>query len=59
MFGASTGSNDLAGKTNAYVASFFQSRFVVKDQRLDAQVLDAALAVYVTDGTLDNTGVRT
>jgi hypothetical protein len=57
MFGALSGSNNLAGKTNAYVASFFQSRFVVKDQKLDAQVLATALAVYVTDGTLDNTGV--
>jgi hypothetical protein len=59
MFGASSGSNDLAGKGNAYVASFFQSRFVVKDQKLDAQVLATALAVYITDGTLDNTGVGT
>jgi hypothetical protein len=25
--------------------------------KLDAQVLDTALAVYVTDGTLDDTGV--
>jgi hypothetical protein len=59
MFGALSGSNDLAGKNNAYVAWFFQSRFVVKDQKLDAQVLATALAVYVTDGTLDNTGVGT
>jgi hypothetical protein len=57
MFGASTGSNDLAGETNAYVASFFQTRFVVKDQKFDAQVLATALAVYLTDGTLDSTGV--
>jgi uncharacterized delta-60 repeat protein/CSLREA domain-containing protein len=59
IFGASSGSNDLAGQNNAYVASFFQSRFVVKEQKLDAQVLATALAVYVTDGTLDNTGVGT
>src|SRR5262245_16935886 len=57
MFGASAGSNNLAGKDNASVAAFFQTRFVVKDQKLDAQVLATALAVYVTDGTLDNTGV--
>jgi hypothetical protein len=57
MFGASSGSNDLAGQNNAYVASCFQSRFVVKDQKLDAQVLATALAVYVTDPTLDSTGV--
>ena len=34
-----------------------ESRFVVKGQKLDAQVLATALAVYVTDGTLDSTGV--
>jgi probable HAF family extracellular repeat protein len=59
MFGAQSGSNNLAGKNNAFVASFFQSRFVVKDQKLDAQVLATALSVYVTDGTLDSTGVGT
>jgi hypothetical protein len=32
---------------------------VVKDQKLDAQVLATALSVYVTDGTLDSTGVGT
>ncbi len=57
MFGASSGSNNLAGKNNTYVASFFQSRFVVHGQKLDAQVLATALAVYVTDSTLDSTGV--
>ncbi|MFI5458751.1 MAG: choice-of-anchor Q domain-containing protein [Isosphaerales bacterium] len=59
MFGAEAGNNDLAGKSNADIASFFQSRFVIKQQKLDAQVLATALAVYVTDGTLDNTGVGT
>ena len=59
MFGASSGSNNLAGKNNAYVASFFQSQFVVHGQKLDAQVLATALAVYVTDATLDSTGVGT
>jgi probable HAF family extracellular repeat protein len=59
MFGAQSGGNNLAGKSNADVAAFFQSRFVVKDQKLDAQVLATALSVYVTDGTLDSTGVGT
>ena len=59
MFGPDSGSNDLTGKSNADVAAFFQSRFVVKDQKLDAQVLATALSVYVTDGTLDSTGVGT
>jgi hypothetical protein len=57
MFGALSGSNSLAGQSNAYVASFFQGRFVVHGQKLDAQVLATALAVYVTDPTLDSTGV--
>ena len=57
MLGAAAGGNDLAGRSNADVAAFFQSRFVVKDQKLDAQVPATALAVYVTDGTLDDTGV--
>src|SRR5262249_16691842 len=56
-FGQYSGSNDLAGQNNASVASFFQSRCVVHGQKLDAQVLATALAVYVTDPTLDSTGV--
>jgi hypothetical protein len=59
ILGASSGSNNLAGQNNAYVASFFQSRFVVHGQKLDAQVLATALAVYVTDPILDSTGVGT
>jgi hypothetical protein len=59
MFGALSGGNSLTGQNNSYVASFFQSRFVVKDQKLDAQAQAAALAVYVTDSTLDSTGVGT
>jgi ELWxxDGT repeat protein/VCBS repeat-containing protein len=56
-FGANAGSNDLAGKTNASVAALFQSDFVVKGVKLDAQVLATALAVYATNATLDPTQV--
>ena len=59
MFGALSGSDNLAGQNNAYVAAFFQGRFVVHGQKLDAQVLAMVLAVYVTDATLDSTGVGT
>ena len=59
MFGASAGGDDLAGNTNAAIATFFQKQFVVHGQKLDAQVLATALAVYVTDPTLDSTGVGT
>jgi parallel beta-helix repeat protein len=59
MFGASAGGGNLAGKGNAFIAALFQSDFVVHGTKLDAQVLATALAVYVTDGTLDSTGVGT
>ena len=60
MFGALAGTNDLAGESNASVAAFSSNRgFVVHDQKLDAQVLATALAVYVTDPTLDSTSVGT
>jgi parallel beta-helix repeat protein len=57
MFGSDSGSNDLADQSNASIAAFFQQKFVVHGQKLDAQVLATALAVYVTDPTLDTTGV--
>jgi hypothetical protein len=56
MFGANS-SNDLAGQSNAYIAALFQSDFVVKGVKLDAQVLATALAVYATSVTLDPTQV--
>ena len=52
-YGASAGSSNLAGKSNAAVAALFQSDFQQQGQKLDAQVLATALAVYVTDATLD------
>jgi hypothetical protein len=57
MFGASAGSNDLAGKSNAYIAALFQQDFLLKGVKLDAQVLATALSVYVTNATLDPTAV--
>ena len=57
MFGANAGGNDLALQSNAYIAALFQSDFVVKGVKLDAQVLATALAVYATNATLDSTGV--
>ncbi|HEV3447989.1 MAG TPA: LamG-like jellyroll fold domain-containing protein [Gemmataceae bacterium] len=57
MFGADAGSNDLTGKTNAYVAALFQQDFLLKGVKLDAQVLATALSVYATNATLDSTGV--
>jgi hypothetical protein len=57
LFGANAGSNNLAGKSNAYVAALFQRDFAVKGTKLDAQVLATALSVYASNATLDNTGV--
>jgi hypothetical protein len=57
IFGAAAGGNNLAGKSNAYIAALFQSDFVVQGPKVDAQVLATALAVYATNATLDNTGV--
>ncbi|HEV8060387.1 MAG TPA: Ig-like domain repeat protein [Gemmataceae bacterium] len=58
-FGASAGSNNLTCKSNAYVAALFQKDFVMQGVKLDAQVLATALSVYVTDSTLDSTGIAT
>lgn len=52
MFGADAGENDLTGMTNAEVARFFQELFAVRGQKLEAQVMATALAVYVTNETL-------
>jgi parallel beta-helix repeat protein len=57
IYGASAGTKNLAGKTNAFIAALFQSDFVQKGQKLDAQVLATALSVYVTNATLDNTDI--
>jgi hypothetical protein len=56
-FGIQTGSNDLTGKSNAFVAALFQQDFVLKGVKLDAQVLATALSVYVTNSMLDPTRV--
>jgi hypothetical protein len=59
MFGRNAGANNLAGKGNSSVATFFQAEFQLKGPKLDAQVLATALSVYVTNATLDSTGVGT
>jgi hypothetical protein len=56
-FGIHAGSNNLTGKSNAAVAALFQSDFLQKGVKLDAQVLATALSVNVTNVTLDPTKV--
>ena len=55
LYGTSAGAHNLTGKTNAQVAAYYQSLFALKGQKLQAQVLAAAFAVYVTDLELAGT----
>lgn len=55
MYGANAGNRNLTGQTNAQVASLFLQLASVSGQKLDAQVLGVALAVYVTDRDLAGT----
>jgi hypothetical protein len=52
LWGAQAGPNNLAAKTNAQVAAFYLTKFTVKGQKLDAQILATAFATYVTNNTL-------
>jgi len=52
LWGKNAGQNNLAGKTNAQVAAFFVTKFNVKGVKLDAQMLGAAFACYVTNASL-------
>jgi hypothetical protein len=57
MFGANAGGSNLTDKSNAYIAALFQSDFLRKGVKLDAQVLATALSVYATNATLHSTSV--
>jgi hypothetical protein len=57
IYGAGAGGHNLTGKNNVDVAALFQSDFAQQGAKLDAQVLATALAVYVTNATLDSTQV--
>jgi hypothetical protein len=49
MYGSGCGSNNLAGKTNAQIATYFNSLANNAAKQLEAQVLGTIFAVYVTD----------
>ncbi len=51
LFGPSS-ANNCAGLTNAQVAALFQKLFKVSGDKVDAQIMANALAVYVTNSTL-------
>jgi hypothetical protein len=52
LYGEHAGDHDLTGKSNAQVAAFFRTLFAVRGQKVEAQVLATALAVYATNFTL-------
>ena len=52
LFGVDAGANNLTGKTNSDVAALFQK---LNSSKGDAEVMAAALAVYVTDSDLAGT----
>jgi len=63
IYGANAGENNLAGKTNAEIASFYRDQLfrAKKDKKvggpakLDAQIMATAFAVYVTNANLSST----
>jgi hypothetical protein len=55
LYGASAGSHNLTGKTNAQVAALYLSLFNLSGPKLDAQVLATALNVYATTLSLGGT----
>ncbi len=55
LYGTNAGSSNLTGKTNADVAALFLQDFSVTGMKTNAQILGAALAVYVTDSSLAGT----
>ncbi len=52
LYGASAGSHNLTGKTNAQVAAFFQTLWSQPNANVDVQVLATALNVYATTASL-------
>ncbi len=57
LYGSSAGDNNLAGKTNSGVASYFLTLFSQTGQKTGAQILATALAVYSTNTTLAGGGM--
>jgi hypothetical protein len=55
LYGAGAGANSLAGKTNAQVATYFQTLFALGGTQVQAQVLAVALKVYARTSSLGGT----
>ena len=52
IYGKNAGSNNLSGKTNSQVASFYQQLYNESGPKLDAETLALALSTYVTKSSL-------
>jgi hypothetical protein len=58
LYGTTTGSNKLSGKSNADVAAYFQNLFNLGGTQVQARALATALSVYATTTSLGgNAGV--
>jgi hypothetical protein len=58
LYGASAGTNNLTGQSNAQVATYFQKLFNLGGNQVQAQTLAVALNVYATTSSLGgNAGV--
>src|SRR5207248_1470900 len=55
LYGTQAGATNLTGKSNSYIANLFLTYFGQSGQKLNAQVLAVALAVYSTNTTLAGT----
>lgn len=52
IYGSTAGTANMTGKTNAQIATYFQTLFSTSSKKIDAQVLALSLAVYVTNSGL-------
>jgi len=56
LYGSSSGScNDMTGKTNTQVASYYKGLYNLGGSRLEAKVMATALSVYATTSSLGGT----
>jgi hypothetical protein len=55
IYGTNASTNNLSGKTNAQVATFFQGLASSTAKKLDSQTMALAMSVYVTNSTLAGT----
>ncbi|MCX5688769.1 MAG: SpaA isopeptide-forming pilin-related protein, partial [Planctomycetota bacterium] len=52
LFGANAGTANMAFKSNSQVAAFYKTRFSISGVKIEAQIMAAALACYVTSSNL-------